>query len=262
MTTPNNHPFNEHDAEAGNNPEAMPAGADPDQPDQVDEPEHADWPEPDDVAERFGYHYADPNASSGIPMPLGIIEAKTADGATFTMTRPDDHEHMAPGDSVTVWDIFTPLHALARYRGTITEVNETTAAFAIQDQEIDESWPATMDPISPGNAVYLAQPDSYTFDGTRVASFQELGQMQIKAAEFQARTGITTGGPGDVANRAMHLAGVEGTNAEQAVADSLGRPNVQYHDADTQQPDEPEPTPEPEQHDAPGEGPEAEETQA
>ena len=147
-------------------------------------------------------------------MPVGIIDSKTDHGAVFTMTRPDDHNRIAAGDTVTVWDLYTPRNALARYRGTIDEVRDTTASFTIDTKEIDHDWPQEMDPISPGNAVYLALPQSFQPNPTRTASREELAKMQEIADAFQARTGITTAGPADLINHALHRAGIADT-AEQ-----------------------------------------------
>ena len=55
----------------------------------------------------------------------------------------------------------------------------------IDDQDIDENWPHHLNPISPGNAVYLAQGHTYTPDPNRMASEREMIEMMDLATQFE-----------------------------------------------------------------------------
>lgn len=125
-------------------------------------------------------------------MPLGIIEETTQDGAIFVMTRPGDGEHIEPGRHVTVWDMIPGTTTGARFRGTISEIGDTTGAFVITEEMIDEDWPRDKNPIARGNPVYLAIQGTWMPDPSRQASHWELEQLREMAEEFQQETNINT----------------------------------------------------------------------
>ena len=129
-------------------------------------------------------------------MPLGIIEEVSQGGGILVMTRPDDGQHFTAGTPVTIWDMDGGSGALARYRGRLSEVGETVAAFIIEERQFDPSWPEDLDPLEAGNPVYLALPDSFEPDPSRLANRWELGHLQQLADEFEAKSGISTGGRG------------------------------------------------------------------
>ena len=91
-----------------------------------------------------------------IVMPVGIIEEPTPAGATFRLTPQGQDAGLAPDAHVTVWRYHPEQLAMAKYTGRITRVGDDTATFAILRVEIDERWPAEINPLGAGAPVYLA----------------------------------------------------------------------------------------------------------
>ena len=134
---------------------------------------------------------------AGTLMPLGIIEQPTGDGsgATFIFARITDGLTVQPGQSITIWDEDRATGARARYRGVITEVGNHDASLYIEASDLDPNWPVGMDPIRPGNAVYLARPDSYDPDLSRgMGQAWEMEHLREMAREFEHNEGISTSG--------------------------------------------------------------------
>ena len=124
-------------------------------------------------------------------MPIGIIDEPNNSGAVFTMTRPGDRNELKPGDFVTVWNFHQDFEALARVRGRISEVGQTAASFVVTESQLDPSWPDHIDPLGAGNAVYLADPDSFQPDITRgFASPEEFEMLTKFARQHEEATGI------------------------------------------------------------------------
>ena len=88
---------------------------------------------------------------------------------------------------MTVWNFHQDFEALARTRGRISEVGETTAAFVITEESLDPSWPGHKDPIGEGNPVYLAEPDSFQPDIVRGAASPEEFEMAQRVRQAARR---------------------------------------------------------------------------
>ena len=134
---------------------------------------------------------------AGALMPLGIIEQPIGggSGATFIFARPTDGQEIQAGQSITIWDEDRATGAMARYRGIITEIGSHGASLYIEASDIDPNWPSGVDPIRPGNAVYLAKYDSYDPDLSRgMGQAWEMEHLREMAREFEHNEGISTSG--------------------------------------------------------------------
>ena len=80
----------------------------------------------------------------------GGIEEPTPAGATFRLTPQGLDAELGTDDHVTVWHYHPEQLALGRYTGRITRVDRDTAAFAIRRADVDEYWPAGIDPTGAG----------------------------------------------------------------------------------------------------------------
>ena len=74
------------------------------------------------------------------------------------------------GAHVTVWRYHPEQLAIAKYTGRITQVGDDTATFAILRAEVDERWPAEINPLGAGAPVYLALRGSFEPDISRTAT--------------------------------------------------------------------------------------------
>ena len=102
-----------------------------------------------------------------IVLPVGIIEEPTPAGATFRLTPQGQDAGLSPDTHVTVWRYHPDQLATAKYTGRITRVGDDTATFTILRVEIDERWPAEINPLGVGAPVYLALRGSFEPDTTR-----------------------------------------------------------------------------------------------
>ena len=105
-----------------------------------------------------------------IIMPIGIIEEPTPAGATFRLTPQGKNPVLEIGAHVTVWRYHPEQLAIAKYNGRITRVGDDTAAFAVLRAEVDERWPAEINPLGVGAPVYLALRGSFEPDTSRTAT--------------------------------------------------------------------------------------------
>ena len=69
--------------------------------------------------------------------PLGFIESITEDGATFTLSNPQDSATLKSNTPVTVWRYSPEQLALAKIRGIISAVGYVTATFNTVESLID-----------------------------------------------------------------------------------------------------------------------------
>ena len=105
-----------------------------------------------------------------IIMPIGIIEEPTPVGATFRLTPQGQKAELGTDTHVTVWRYHPEQLAMAKYTGRITQVSDDTATFAILRAEVDERWPAEINPLGAGAPVYLALRGSFEPDISRTAT--------------------------------------------------------------------------------------------
>ena len=76
-------------------------------------------------------------------MPLGFIDRPTETGATFNLTNPEDSLGRRPGTPVTVWRYSPELLAVAKLRGTVSDVGYTTATFTTIETQTAPGGPTT-----------------------------------------------------------------------------------------------------------------------
>ena len=105
-----------------------------------------------------------------IVMPIGIIEEPTPAGATFRLTPQGHATELRTDTQVIVWRYHPEQLAMAKYAGRITRIVDDTATFTILRAEVDERWPAEINPLEVGAPVYLAQRGSFEPDITRTTA--------------------------------------------------------------------------------------------
>ena len=103
-------------------------------------------------------------------MPIGLIEEPTPAGATFRLTPQGRNASLRTDAHVTVWRYHPEQLAMAKYTGRITRVSTDIATFVILRAEVDERWPADINPLGPGAPVYLALRGSFEPDISRTAA--------------------------------------------------------------------------------------------
>ena len=117
-----------------------------------------------------------------IIMPIGIIETPTPVGATFQLTPQGQNAELHTDAHVTVWRYHPEQLAMAKFIGRITQVGDDTATFAILRAEVDERWPAEINPLGVGAPVYLALRSSFEPDVSRTAVAVSLDEAQAEQA--------------------------------------------------------------------------------
>ena len=123
-------------------------------------------------------------------MPVGFIDELTPAGATFRLTPQGLNAKLGADDHVTVWHYYPEQTALARYTGSITRVDKDTATFAIRRAEVDERWPAHVNPLGAGAPVYLALRGSFEPDTSRALATAAPGTTEtpghgVRGIEWQ-----------------------------------------------------------------------------
>ena len=110
--------------------------------------------------------------------PLGFIDRITEDGATFTLTKPGDYGNVRPQTPVTVWR-YSPEHlAIAKVRGHVTAVGYSAARFTVSETQADPRWPEGVNPLRTKAPVYLAMPESFEPDPSRMLSREEVDSLR------------------------------------------------------------------------------------
>ena len=130
---------------------------------------------------------------SVMAFPIGIVDHSTNDGCIFTLTRPKDRETLVSGTQVTLWNAIQVegKPVVVRFRGQVTEVSQTTAAMLITHADTNPRWPNQIDPMGSGMPVYLASPNSYHVDMSRICeSPEEMQFLTDMARDHQEQTGI------------------------------------------------------------------------
>ena len=117
-------------------------------------------------------------------IPLGFIDRLEGDSAIFTLTDPKDVESVAPGTPVTVWHYSRQHSAVARTRGAITNLGQLKATFKAVDVDLGAEWPPEEVAMQPGLPVYLALPDSFEPDLSRLSSRDEAESLARRAADY------------------------------------------------------------------------------
>ena len=122
-------------------------------------------------------------------MPLGFIHRPTEDGTTIMLTNPEDSLNLELGTPVTVWRYSQGRLAIARVRGRISAVGYVTATFITVESQTDPRWPEDEQLLLPKTPVYLAQPDSFEPDPSRMLTQEQAETMQGLAELYARLTG-------------------------------------------------------------------------
>ena len=118
-------------------------------------------------------------------LPLGFIHQLTLDGAIIMLTNPRDSLSLRSGTPVTLWRYSQGLLALAKIRGRISAVGYVTATFTTVETQKDIRWPENLEVLRPKAPVYLALPDSFEPDTSRMLSQEEAEGMSGLAARYR-----------------------------------------------------------------------------
>ena len=111
-------------------------------------------------------------------MPLGFIHRRTDDGAIIMLNNPRESQTLKLGTPVTLWRYSPGRLAVAKVRGAVSAVGYVTATFEIVESQIDPRWPANQEIIRPGVPVYLAAPDSFEPDLSRMITPEQAEEIQ------------------------------------------------------------------------------------
>ena len=136
-----------------------------------------------DPSPRGPDHSEEKTVNQIIIMPIGIIEEPTPVGATFRLTPQGQKAELRTDAHVTVWRYHPEKLAMAKYNGRITQVGDDTATFAILRVEVDERWPAEINPLGAGAPVYLALRGSFEPDTSRTATTVALEEDHEESEE-------------------------------------------------------------------------------
>ena len=106
-------------------------------------------------------------------LPLGFINRITENEGVFILTKPGDCANVRPNTPVTVWR-YSPAHlAIAKVRGQVTAVGYSAARFTVSESQADPRWPEGENPLRTNAPVYLALPESFEPDPSRMLSHEE-----------------------------------------------------------------------------------------
>ena len=129
-------------------------------------------------------------------MPLGFVHRRTDDGAIIMLNNPQESQTLELGTPVTLWRYSPGRLAVAKVRGSISAVGYVTATFTIADAQIDPRWPANQEIIRPGAPVYLAAPDSFEPDLSRMITPEQAEEIQRLAERHRRISRSRSPGPG------------------------------------------------------------------
>ena len=110
--------------------------------------------------------------------PLGFIESITEDGATFTLSNPQDSATLKSNTPVTVWRYSPEQLALAKIRGIISAVGYVTATFNTVESLIDPRWPEDEEVLRKRAPVYLALEATFEPDPGRMPTREQADAIQ------------------------------------------------------------------------------------
>ena len=129
-------------------------------------------------------------------MPLGFIHRRTDAGAIIMLNNPQESQTLKLGTPVTLWRYSPGRFAVAKIRGSISAVGYVTVTFTTADAQIDHRWPADQEIIRPGAPVYLAAPDSFEPDLSRMITPEQAEEIQRLAERHQRVSRSRSPGPG------------------------------------------------------------------
>ena len=128
----------------------------------------------------------------GMFYPVGIIDETVPGGVQMSIMPPGDREPVQPGDPVVIYNQMGPHGAMARFRGTISEMGDSLASVVVDESDVNDEWPENVNPLGSGNPVYLGhQKGSWLPHPARqVQCPEERALMIALAREHQNDTGI------------------------------------------------------------------------
>ena len=129
-------------------------------------------------------------------MPLGFIQRRTDDGAIIMLNNPQESQTLELGTPVTLWRYSPGRLAVAKIRGAISAVGYMTATFTTAGAQIDPRWSADQEIIRPGAPVYLAAPDSFEPDLSRMITPEQAEEIQGLAERHRRISRSRSPGPG------------------------------------------------------------------
>ena len=128
-------------------------------------------------------------------MPLGFIHRRTEAGAIIMLADPLDSRDLRLETPVTLWRYSPGRLAAAKVRGTVSRVGYVTATFEIVESWIDPRWPVDQEIIRPRVPVYLAEPDSFEPDLSRMTTPDQAEELQRLARRHREITRWKCTGP-------------------------------------------------------------------
>ena len=128
-------------------------------------------------------------------MPLGFIHRRTEAGAVIMLTNPEDSRTLQLETPVTLWRFSPGRLAAAKVRGRIIAVGYVTASFETVESRIDPRWPVDQEIIRPKVPVYLAQPDSFEPDLSRMITPEQAENLRRLAERHRRLTRDKASGP-------------------------------------------------------------------
>ena len=128
-------------------------------------------------------------------MPLGFIHRRTEAGAIIMLNNPQESQTLKLGTPITLWRYSPGRLAVAKVRGTVSAVGYVTATFTTADAQIDPRWPADQEIIRPRVPVYLAAPDSFEPDLSRMITPEQAEDIQRLAERHRGLNRGKASGP-------------------------------------------------------------------
>ena len=117
--------------------------------------------------------------------PLGFIESFTEDGATFTLSNPQDSLILQSNTPVTVWRYSPEQLALTKIRGLISAVGYVTATFNTVESLIDPRWPEDEEVLRERAPVYLALECTFEPDPRRMLTREQSDTIQTNSLRYR-----------------------------------------------------------------------------
>ena len=118
-------------------------------------------------------------------MPLGFIDRLTEDGATFTLSNPEDSLSLLPNTPVTIWRYSPEQLVLAKIRGLLSALGYVTARFRTVESVTDVRWPEREEILRERTPVYLALKDTFEPDHGRMLNQEQANRMQSIAPKYR-----------------------------------------------------------------------------
>ena len=117
-------------------------------------------------------------------MPLGFIDSPTETGATFILSNPEDSRNLKTETPITVWRYSPEQLVIARLRGYVSAIGYSTATFTTIETQSDPRWPEDQEILHPATPVYLALPDSFDPNPSRMLSQEDSEALAVDVGKY------------------------------------------------------------------------------